>query len=445
MKRLFILLALGFLPYVYVLSEELAVPRDSVPENHLEWFQLRGPVAEVTEYDYNNYGKTVWRFDTRGRLTEYIEYTHPFFENGGCVFGLWAHYRYAYDEQGHIQFLETYNADYNTVDAFADITLELFPHQHKDADFRDKAENEYGDTTFCYSLWTPDGEMSNYFGIRHDRYGNWFEQVHTSENGYTCASVRVREIKYYKDIDLFNLPVGVKAIIHSWQADGRNWGNRYDFDRDGYMTAFRSWVDDEPLFEWASGDPDQLGSDLIVPDLAEGTKRDVYYWTTVPVGQLSALPDNINEESAFSLCFQYMGYAFEGMLYPLHNGWWVVLSHWCLDEEETIYLSEDEDSEPIPAASVYRDPFAGMRYPIIWTDSIGFSTRNYNNQPIPMYENSYGKKVRCKLKKQCNLTVLDADTDSRRLFCTTEEEDEFHSVGWVDEEWVCANLLTTCP
>lgn len=426
------------------LRAEMEVPRDSVPDNHLEWFGLRGPVKEVVEYDYNNYGKTIWRFDTQGRLTEYEEYTNPFFESGGCVFGLWAHYRYAYDEQGKIQFLETYSADYNTVDAFADLILELFPRQYKGATFRDKAEKEFGDTTFCYNQWTPNGEQSDYFGIRYDRYGNWFEQVHTSEDGCTCASVIVREIKYYKDIDIFDLPVGVKAIIHQWESDGRQWGNRYDFDRDGYLTQFRSWVDDENLYEWDPSDPDVLGSDLIAQGGPTVEKRTVSYWTTVPVGELKALPNGINEENAFYLCFDYMGYAFEGSLYPLRNGWWVVLNHWCMDEEETMYVVEDEDSEPIPAASRYKDPFEEMRYPIIWTDSISFMTRNYGGQTIKLYENSYGKRVQSKIKKECSLRVLDADPQTRRLFCTTDEEQPV-AVGWIDEEWVCANLLTTCP
>lgn len=431
---------------------ELAVPRDSVPENHLEWFGLRGAVKEVVEYEYDNYGKTIWRFDTRGRLTEYIEYTHPFFENGGCVFGLWAHYRYAYDAEGKIQFLETYNADYNTVDAFADLTLELFPRQRKDPDFQDQTEREYGDTTRCHSEWHQKGEMSEYFGIRYDQKGNWFEKVHTSEDGYTCANVVVREIAYYKDIELFDLPVGIKEVSHQWTADDRNWGNRYDFDQDGNLRAFRSWVDDEALFEWTSADTDQLGSDLIVPDLADGITRKVYYWTTVPIGELKALPPEITEKEAFGLCFDYMGYAFEGSLYPLHNGWWVVLSHWCLDEEETMYLGEDENGEPIPAASVYKDPFAGMRYPIIKTDSIGFSTRNYAGQTIKLYKESDGKKVWDKLNVQCNVDVLDADPKTRRLLCRTNpgdwcwEDKQYVSVyGWIDEEWVCANLLTTCP
>lgn len=446
-KTLFFLLCSLWFSAVYAQAE---VPRDSVPDDHLAWFGLRGAVKEVVQYDYNNYGKTIWRFDTQGRLTEYIDYTHPFFENGGCVFGLWAHYRYAYDKNGKIQFLETYNADNNTVDEWADMTLELFPPQYKGASFRDKAEKEYGDTTFCYNQWTPDGEISNYFGVRYDRKGNWFEMVHTSEDGYTCASVIVREIKYYKDIALFDLPVGVKAVSHQWKSDGRKWGNRYEFDREGNMTSFRSWVDEEALYEWTPTD-EELGSDFIVPG-AEDATRKVEYWSTVPVGELKFLPEGVNEKDAFYLCFDYMGYAFEGSLYPLHNGWWIVLNYWCLDEMDGIYLGEDENGEPIPAASQYKDPFAGMKYPIIKTDSVSFSTRNYSNQIIKMYKESDGKKVYDKLRVQCNVDVLDADPKTRRLLCRTNPGDwcwddkPYQSVyGWMDEEWVCANLLTTCP
>lgn len=451
MRRLFSLSVAVFLLSALTGAQELTIPRDSVPEDHLAWFGFRGAVKEVVQYDYNNYGKTIWRFDTRGRLTEYYEYTHPFFENGGCVFGLWAHYRYAYDEQGKILFLETYNADHNTVDDFADLILELFPPQNKEADFRDKAEKEYGDTTSCYTLWTPDGESSNYFGIRYDRKGNWFEMVHTSEDGYTCASVMVREIKYYKDIELFDLPAGVKAVSHQKNADGRVWSNRYEFDREGNMTAFRSWVDGEPLYEWTPAD-EELGSDFIVAEANDST-RTIEYWS-VPLGELKTLPADVDPKDAFYLCFDYMGYAFEGNLYPLHNGWWIVMSHWCLDEDMTMYLDEeDENGDPIPAASRYKDPFAGTRYPIIKTDSVSFISRNYGGETIKMYKESDGKKLWDKLKVSCHLDVLDADPKTRRLLCRTnpdywywEETPQYYAVyGWMDEEWVCANLLTTCP
>ena len=46
---------------------------------------------------------------------------------------------------------------------------------------------------------------------------------------------------------------------------------------------------------------------------------------TVPLGELKTLPAEVNEKDAFYLCFDYMGYAFEGNLYPLHDGWWM---HW---------------------------------------------------------------------------------------------------------------------
>lgn len=451
MRRLFSLSVAVFLLSALTGAQELTIPRDSVPEDHLAWFGFRGAVKEVVQYDYNNYGKTIWRFDTRGRLTEYYEYTHPFFENGGCVFGLWAHYRYAYDEQGKILFLETYNADHNTVDDFADLILELFPPQNKEADFRDKAEKEYGDTTSCYTLWTPDGESSNYFGVRYDRKGNWFEMVHTSEDGYTCASVMVREIKYYKDIELFDLPAGVKAVSHQKNADGRVWSNRYEFDREGNMTAFRSWVDDEPLYAWTPAD-EELGNDFIVAEANDST-RTIEYWS-VPLGELKTLPADVDPKDAFYLCFDYMGYAFEGNLYPLHNGWWIVMSHWCLDEDMTMYLAEeDENGDPIPAASRYKDPFAGIRYPIIKTDSVSFISRNYGGETIKMYKESDGKKLWDKLKVSCHLDVLDADPRTRRLLCRTnpdywywEETPQYYAVyGWMDEEWVCANLLTTCP
>lgn len=219
------------------------------------------------------------------------------------------------------------------------------------------------------------------------------------------------------------------------------------------MTAFRSWVDEEDLFEWTPADKDQIASDLIVPGQEKDAKRTVEYWT-VPLGELKTLPAEVNEKDAFYLCFDYMGYAFEGNLYPLHDGWWIVLSHWCLDEEETMYLDEeDENGEPIPAASRYKDPFAGMRYPIIKTDSVSFISRNYGGQTIKMYKESEGEKVWDKLKVSCHLDVVDADPKTRRVLCRTnpnnwdwEESPQYYAVyGWMDEEWICANLLTTCP
>lgn|GEM_PF-1140602 len=457
---------------VWAESEPISIPRDSVPENHLAWLGLCGPVAEMTEYDYSHYGKKICRFDKHGRLIEYIEYNQPFSDHGGCVFGLVAHYRYAYTEEGKMIFEETYNVDYNTVDEFADITLELFPKQSLEENLMEQAMVEYGDSTYCFGEWTSSGNVQHYKGVRYDSYGNWLEQVEANLDTSTNAQVYVREIKYYKDIDLLNLPVGTKSVTNEWMADDRSWRNRYDFDKDGNLTSFRSWVGEkskadswEHLFEWSAENDEGLGSDYIVADdgkESKDVKRKIDYWT-VPIGELTILPDDINEKNGFGLIFNYMGYVFEGDLYPLHNGLWVVLNYWCLDEMDGIYLDEeDENSEPVPASTRYKNPFAGMRYPIIKTDSVSFSTRNYGNQTINLYQSSDGKKVRSRLKVQCSLDVLDADPETRRLFVKTnpsddcwgepqtEEEKEwihpFVAVkGWIDEEWVCANLLTTCP
>ncbi len=177
--------------------------------------------------------------------------------------------------------------------------------------------------------------------------------------------------------------------------------------------------------------------------------------------KIQELPAECNNETAFSLVFDYAGYVFEGMLYPLHDNRWIVLSHWCLDEEETIFV-EDENGNEVPAPSLYKDPFEGIRYPVIQTDSVSFSTRNYAGEAIPLYRESKGKRVDFCLKVECSLDVLDADPKTRRVLCRTnpndwmwgepqnEEEKEwkkpFVSVfGWMDEKWICANLLTTCP
>lgn len=431
-------------------------------EDHMSYFDLRGPVKEVRLYNYGGHSKTLWKFDKQGRLTHYEAYATPFAGNGGCVFGMTDRYRYAYDEEGKMIILETFNEVENLVDENDGKVLTLFPmREPKDVLF-EQASKEYGDTTYCYSRWyEKEGDpLEHYHGRRYDKYGNWIEDFVGTEDSYSYTDTRVREIKYYKDIELMNLPMGVRSVINQWEADDKKWSNRYDFDKEGYLTHFRSWVKVdaytplEQLFEWDVKTDNTPGSDLIAVESGESSevKREVYFWSSVPVGELKFLPEGVNEKEAFGLIFDYMGYVFEGDLYPLHNGWWIVLNYWCLDEMDGIYLGEDENGEPIPAASQYKDPFAGMKYPIIKTDSVGFSTRNYSNQIIKMYKESDGKKVYDKLRVQCNVDVLDADPKTRRLLCRTNPGDwcwddkPYQSVyGWMDEEWVCANLLTTCP
>ena len=181
----------------------------------------------------------------------------------------------------------------------------------------------------------------------------------------------------------------------------------------------------------------------------------------VMVSELQELPEGCSRETAFDLVFEYQGYVFEASLYPLHNKKWIVLSKWCLDEEETIYM-EDENGNEIQAKTQYKDPFEGMKYPVIKTDSVSFGTRNYGGKEVKMYANSEGKRVWYKFDFEISLDVLDADPVSRRVFARTnpndwcwgepesEEEKEWKHpytsmIGWVEEEWICSNLLTTCP
>ena len=57
------------------------------------------------------------------------------------------------------------------------------------------------------------------------------------------------------------------------------------------------------------------------------------------------------------------------------------------------------------------------------------------------------------LRCESDLDVVDADPKTRRVLCRMnpnhwdwEESPQYYAVfGWMDEEWICANLLTTCP
>lgn len=276
MKRVgYILIAMLALP---AMAQEIEIPHDSVPEDHLAWFGFYGPVKEVCEYNYGWYGKTIWRFDPQGRLTEYIDYITPFAGSGGCVFGLYEHFRYAYDNDGNIIFLETFNAENELVDAYDDMILELFPPQCKDADLFPLAEKEFGDTTYCWSRWSETEDLMHYQARRFDNHGNWIEDVSASEDDYDHADVRVRAITYYRDIEAMGLPVGVKTVTHKTKADGRTWSNQYDFDREGNLTRFRSWCDKEQLYEWDINIDETPGSDHIVWEPEHIKSRKIKYW-----------------------------------------------------------------------------------------------------------------------------------------------------------------------
>ncbi|MBQ7663950.1 MAG: hypothetical protein IJS43_01860 [Bacteroidaceae bacterium] len=203
-------------------------------------------------------------------------------------------------------------------------------------------------------------------------------------------------------------------------------------------------------------------------------EEDIMPANIVSLDSLAVLPKGCSEETSFGLDLDYKGYAFEASLYPLHDDKempgdagcrWIVLSHWCLDEEDVIYRVDEKGSE-VPAQSLYKDPFEGIRYPVITTDSVSFMTRNYGGQTLNFYATSSGEEVFCSTNyNEINLWVLDADPVSRRALvysdpsdrCWTQEgntysEEDLHYIhpyvelrGWIDEEWICANLLSTCP
>ena len=178
------------------------------------------------------------------------------------------------------------------------------------------------------------------------------------------------------------------------------------------------------------------------------------------IGYVEALPEDFNEEDVFGLVLDY-DYVMEVSAYPLHNENWIVTSHWCAEEEEGMAYEEDEDGNEVTYP--YEDPFGGHAYPVVPSSKLSFNTRNYGGETINFYATSDGDEVLCKTDyKEITLRVLDADTQTRRLlvysspddWCWGEPEDEWDAEyrhpfvelkGWIDEEWVCGNTVTTCP
>lgn len=463
------LLSVFFLVLVALLlmSARVEVPKSEVPDDHLAYFDLRGPVREVVEYALCDYAKTVWKFDRWGRLTEYCCYGSPFAGDGGCVFRLKAHYQYDYDKQGKINFLYTYDEEYNLDDEYDDVVLELFPPKIEKDTIVERADM-LEDSTLCYGPMIADERTpSRYYGSHYDRYRNWTERVDAEVDDTEHARVRVREITYYTDAELMGLYNGAKLVTYKTWADNSMWESEYYLDHEGRLTRFQSYRDREPLYEWKLGDTDCSSQDLIVQEDGEDVERTVQWWTDYTpkcrsdVHGVDSLPEGCNEESAFGLIFKYAGYVFQGSLWPMHDGTWIVLSYWCLDEEETIMV-QNEEGEDVPAPALYKDPFLGVKYPLIPSDSVSFGTRNYGGEAIPLYASSKGSKVNCRIAVECSLYAEDADPVTRRVLCHTnpndamwgepqnEEEREWkhpyvEARGWIDEEWICSNLLTTCP
>lgn len=244
----------------------------------LAYFGLTGPVSEVIQYGLFDYEKTVYRFDTYGRLVEYEEYGHPFAGDGGCVFRKMAHYKYAYDKNDSLIVLYSYNEYYNDDETLDDTVLLLFPSPIAPDTLYNHAERDTESGTACHHIWLEsDG---NYHAALYDSHGNWTERVIAGEDDYTRADIKVRQISYYRDIELMGLHVGVHTVTHRWTEDGKTWSNKYFFDRQGTLEHFQSFVDSTALYEWKRGNPDDAdvtAESLITIDTT--SQRSITYWS----------------------------------------------------------------------------------------------------------------------------------------------------------------------
>ena len=189
-------------------------------------------------------------------------------------------------------------------------------------------------------------------------------------------------------------------------------------------------------------------------------KKEVVEETTVRY--LDALPAEFNEDDMFGLILDYGGYSMIVNAWQMPDGDWLIPYHWCEEEDGGgVYFKVDEQGNEVEV--VYKDPFEGKPYPVIHNPQFSFSTRNYGGQTINFYKAPDSQEVACSTDyKEISLDVVGVDLKTRRLlvqsnpkdWCWGEPEEEWQEEyrhpfvelrGWIDEEWVCANTVTTCP
>ena len=243
----------------------------------LAYFGLHGPVSEVTQYGLYDFEKIVYHIDIQGRLTEYEEYGHPFTGSGGCVFHKTAHYKYAYDNKDSLIVLYTYNEYYNSDETLDDSVLLLYPPSIAEDTLYKNAEPEPGGETKCYHIWIQSDD--NYHAALYDSHDNWIERVVAGEDDYTRPDIKVRQINYYRDVELLGLSVGVHTVTFRQTNDGQVWWNRYTFDRQGYLEHFQSFVNSTALYEWQRGNPDDtdVAAESLI-NIDTTSQRTVTYW-----------------------------------------------------------------------------------------------------------------------------------------------------------------------
>ncbi len=179
------------------------------------------------------------------------------------------------------------------------------------------------------------------------------------------------------------------------------------------------------------------------------------------VRYLDALPAEYKEDDLFGLILDYGGYSMIVSTWQMPDGDWLITSHWCEEEDGGTYVTEDAEGNEVEVE--YKDPFEGHPYPVIHNPEFSFATRNYGGETINFYKAADSQEVACKTEyKEISLHVLNVDPKTRRLLVQSDakdwcwgeveeagQEDYRHPFvelrGWVDEEWVCANTVTTCP
>lgn len=195
------------------------------------------------------------------------------------------------------------------------------------------------------------------------------------------------------------------------------------------------------------------------------------------VHYLKALPTGYKEDDCFGLVLDYGGYGMDVAAWPMPDGDWLITWHWCMEEDESgtiTFIDTDGIEKPV----VYNDPFAGQPYPVIHKPDLSFSTRNYGGETINFYAAPDSEEVLCSTNKEIDMDVVAADLKTRRLLVRTNPNDWFWEKpgeeavnlpdiapvegeseldfeekrhpfvdlkGWIDEEWVCGNTMTTCP
>ena len=179
------------------------------------------------------------------------------------------------------------------------------------------------------------------------------------------------------------------------------------------------------------------------------------------VRYLDTLPADYNEDDIFGLILDYGGYSMVVGTWQMPDGDWLILNHWCEEEDGGMYVEEGAEGEEVEVE--YKDPFEGQPYPVIHNPNFSFATRNYGGETINFYTAADSQEVACTTDyKEITLHVLGVDPATRRLlvqsvptdWCWGEVEEDWQEgyrhpfvelKGWIDEEWVCANTVTTCP